>query len=112
MAVVVCVKCRRDYLAGLILVYGQTDIALLTLNDSPIFCPRELFRQVPQYIQRPVRVRRIRGKQDGPDEAGIILTVLRTRNAMKVDKDGQTQFLGPVYGLNKVWVLSMVKLVR
>lgn len=45
-------------------------------------------------------------KQDGTDQTGIVLTVLRTGKTVEIDKDGEVEFVGPIDGLNEIRVLQ------
>ena len=76
-----------------------------TRNSISICFLREFRGQILQNIQTPIGVRRIGGKENRTDESRASIAILRSRRAVQDDHHGETKLVGPLYSLDKVWVL-------
>ncbi len=76
------------------------------LHHSTIMSLTEFLRQILQHRDRTSLIGRVCLKQDGTDQTGIVLTVLRTGKTVEIDKDGEVEFVGPIDGLNEIRVLQ------
>jgi len=60
----------------------------LALDYASVHVACEFFRQVAKHIETPVCIRAVGLEKDRADESGVVLTILRTGRAVKVDENG------------------------
>ena len=77
----------------------------LTLDYASVRVACKFFRQVVQHVETSVCIRAVGLEKNRADQPGVVLTILRTGRAVEVDEDGQIEFAGPLYSLDKIWIL-------